>query len=250
METIESLSPWFYEFDLGEAGHTTSRLPSEVIGIHRSRLEMVNEAIDRHFTHEELRNATCLDIGCHEGFYSIEAVKRGFDSVLGIDVREPSLVKARYVARCLGLRNVTFRFLDAEMLHPKVIGSYDLTLFLGLLYHVENPMLILRNVFSVTKNLCIIETQVIDEIEGETEWGSGAHKKQPFHGVLALIDETEAFLENSEAGLTRLVMCPSKKALTAMLRQAGFRAVEYIAPPDGAYEQLARGKRVVCVAQV
>jgi hypothetical protein len=33
-----------------------------------------------------------------------------------------------------------------------------------------------------------------------------------------------------------------------MLKQAGFRRVETIAPPPGAYEQHARAKRVVAVA--
>jgi hypothetical protein len=33
-----------------------------------------------------------------------------------------------------------------------------------------------------------------------------------------------------------------------MLKQAGFRRAEILPPPPGAYEQHARGKRVVCVA--
>jgi methylmalonyl-CoA mutase cobalamin-binding subunit len=33
-----------------------------------------------------------------------------------------------------------------------------------------------------------------------------------------------------------------------MLRQAGFRRVRTVVPPPGAYEQHARGKRVVAVA--
>jgi hypothetical protein len=33
-----------------------------------------------------------------------------------------------------------------------------------------------------------------------------------------------------------------------MLKHAGFRRVEMASPPPGAYEQLARGKRVVCAA--
>ena len=107
-ETIESLAPWFYEFDLGAIGRTTSKLPADVVGIHRTRLDMVNVAIDREFSLEQVRASSCLDVGCHEGFYSIEAATRGFASVLGHDVREKSLQKARFVARTLNLSNVTF----------------------------------------------------------------------------------------------------------------------------------------------
>ena len=124
-----------------------------------------------------------------------------------------------------------------------------LTLFLGILYHVENPMLCLRNMRSVTKRICIVETQIIDEIVGEAEWGSVLWKR-PYHGVLALIDETPETLENPETGTVELVICPSRTALTTMLLHAGFREVEYIDPPPGAYEHVARRKRVVCIARV
>jgi hypothetical protein len=45
-----------------------------------------------------------------------------------------------------------------------------------------------------------------------------------------------------------LATCPSPKALEAMLKHAGFKRTEWIAPPPDAYEQHRRGKRVVCAA--
>ncbi|MBI1956597.1 MAG: hypothetical protein HYS38_09415 [Acidobacteria bacterium] len=45
-----------------------------------------------------------------------------------------------------------------------------------------------------------------------------------------------------------MALCPSPKALTFLLRQAGFRRAEIVKPPPGAYEQHARGQRVVCAA--
>ena len=247
METIESLSPWFYEFDLGTLGRTSSMLPAEVQPIHKSRLNMVNAAIDRVFAPERLRTIRCLDVACHEGFYSVEMAKRGIPQVLGIDVREESLQKARFVAQALSLDGLEFRQMNAERLDPS-IGTFELTLFLGLLYHLENPMLCLRNVSAATTEVCIVETQIIDEIEGETDWGSSSWKR-PYQGVLALIDETPEFeAQNRETGATPLATCPSRKGLVSMLKHAGFPRVDFIDPPVDAYEQLARGKRVVCAA--
>ena len=128
------------------------------------------------------------------------------------------------------------------------LGTFELTFFLGLLYHLENPMLCLRNASAVTSEMCVVETQVIDEIEGETEWGASAWKR-PYQGALALIDETPEFdNDNRETGATPLATCPSRKGLVSMLKHAGFPRVEFIQPPADAYEQLARGKRVVCAA--
>lgn len=246
-EQVAALGPWFYEFDLGPYGHTTSVLPPEVQPIHQTRLEMVNRAVDGHFG-ARARDIRCLDIGCHEGYYTVAMARKGMREVRGIDVRDVSLNKARFVARTLGLTNIEYERKNAEDLSVEETGPYDLVLFLGILYHLENPMLCLRNVSRITGEMCVIETQVVDEVEGAAEWGARAWTR-PYQGVLALIDESgEYYNDNTEAGATPIATCPSPKALEFMLKQAGFRRVETIAPPPDAYEQHRRGKRVVCAA--
>jgi tRNA (mo5U34)-methyltransferase len=245
---IDSFAPWFYEFDLGRYGKTTSKLPEDVKRIHTTRLQMVNMALEGHLTPERSGRLSCLDVACHEGFFSIELAKRGVRQVLGIDVREESLQKARFVAQVLDIQNARFQQLNAEEISPEITGEADITLFLGLLYHLENPMMCLRRTAAVTKEVCIVETQVIDEIEGSTEWGAQAWTRD-YQGIVALIDENAEFVDkNPETGASPLAMCPSRKGLVTMLKHAGFARVEFVPPPSDAYEQLARGKRVVCAA--
>jgi tRNA (mo5U34)-methyltransferase len=248
MDTIESLAPWFYEFDLGPLGRTESLLPPDVKPIHLTRLEMVRAAIRLHFSPERLREIRCLDVGCHEGYYSVAAAQLGVRDVLGLDIREESLQRARFVANSLGLPGVRFEHCNAEDVSAAKFGEFELTFFLGLLYHVENPMLCLRNIADVTCELCVLETQVIDEVEGTVEWGAQKWTR-PYQGVLALIDESaEHAASNRETGSTPLATCPSPRALEVMLKHAGFSHLEFIDPPTNAYEQHARRKRVVCAA--
>jgi hypothetical protein len=95
----------------------------------------------------------------------------------------------------------------------------------------------------------VLETQVVDEVDGVTEWGS-LEWTRPFHGILAVIDESGEYREgNQETGSTPVVTCPSPRALRAMLQAAGFRDIAVQPPPPDAYEQLARGKRVVVTAR-
>jgi ubiquinone/menaquinone biosynthesis C-methylase UbiE len=245
---VAELGPWFYPFDFGDGVKAPTKIPPEVEGIFETRREMVERAVEAHFG-ERLPQIACLDIGCHEGFYSIAMARMGVGRVVGVDVRESNLRRGRFVAEALGLGRVSFRQSNCERLEAAELGSFELTLFLGILYHLENPMLCLRNVASLTKELCIVETQVIEEVEGETEWGA-RHWKRPYRGALAVIDESGEFHSASgeETGSTPLALCPSPKALLFMLRQAGFRRVELVPPAPGAYEQLARGRRVVCAA--
>lgn len=244
---IENLGPWFYRFDFGAGLETTPAIPRSVEDIFDTRLRMLTAAVDTHFG-GRLRDIDCLDIGCHEGFYALAMARRGVRSVTGVDAREENLRRARFVANAMGVETIEFRQGQVETLAADPGRTFALTLFLGLLYHVEDPMRCLRQVAAVTGELCLIETQVVDEVEGFAEWGSRDWTR-PYQGILALIDESGEFdAGNRETGVTPIATCPSPKALLFMLKHAGFRRAEILPPPPGAYEQHARGKRVVCAA--
>lgn len=243
---IEQLGPWFYPFEFGDGLRTTALVPPVVTEIFDTRLRMLKGAVQAHFGSRE-QDLECLDIGCHEGFYSLAMARRGMN-VIGVDAREENLKRARFVARAMGIDNVEYREGRVETLSGELDRTFPLTLFLGVLYHVEDPMRCLREVAAVTGEMCVVETQVVDEVEGTAEWGARDWQR-PYQGILALIDETGEFDNGGrETGVTPMATCPSPKALRFMLRQAGFRRVEQIAAHEGAYEQHARGKRVIYAA--
>jgi tRNA (mo5U34)-methyltransferase len=243
---IEELGPWFYPFEFGDGLRTKPAIPAAVTGIFDTRLRMLESAVMAHFG-ARLRGLACLDVGCHEGFYSIAMARHGM-RVTGIDAREENLRRAGFVAQAMGLAGIEYRLGRVETLARDLGRSFPLTLFLGVLYHLEDPMRCLREVAAVTGELCVIETQVVDDVEGFAEWGSHEWLR-PYHGILALIDEGGEFSAgNRETGVTPMATCPSPKALLFMLRQAGFARAEILIPPPDAYEQHARGKRVVCAA--
>jgi SAM-dependent methyltransferase len=244
-EQIEALNPWFYVHDFGRGLKTTPAIPPHVAAIHDTRLAMVEAAVNSHFG-SRAAGLDCLDIGCHEGYYSLAMERLGFRTK-GVDARAENLQRARFVAEASDSA-VTYRQGRVETLAADEKRTYDLTLFLGLLYHVEDPMLCLRQVAAVTGEFCVIETQVVDEVEGFAEWGSQEWTR-PYQGIIALIDEGGDFSAGiRETGVTPMATCPSPKALMFMLRQAGFSRAELVTPGPGAYEQHARGKRVVCAA--
>ena len=244
---ITDLEPWFYEFNLGNGFRTKSALPTDVQEIFHTRLRMTQDVVVQHFK-DRLSKIQCIDVGCHEGFYSMAMASLGVSRVLGIDVREKSLAKAKFVADTIQSQNIEFEAGNCEDLSIENSGRFELSLFLGVMYHLENPMRCLRNIASITTDLCVIETQVVTEVVGSTEWGAKDWTR-PYQGVLALIDESDEFSAgNAETGASPVATCPSLRALLFMLKQAGFRRVDLIKPPPGSYEQHRRGKRVVCAA--
>ena len=73
---INDLGPWFYPFDFGSGLRTKALVPEEVTGIFATRLQMAEQAIVGHFG-QQVSGLECLDIGCHEGFYSLAMARRG-----------------------------------------------------------------------------------------------------------------------------------------------------------------------------
>jgi hypothetical protein len=69
------------------------------------------------------------------------------------------------------------------------------------------------------------------------------------HGALAIIDETED-LANPESSISGISLCPSTEGLLWIMRKLGFARVEVLPPPEGAYEQIASGKRVMVAGYV
>src|SRR5438552_3908175 len=145
---IDDFGPWFYAHDFGDGLKTTPAIPPQIAHIHDTRLAMVEAAIAQQFG-EGVRNIDCLDIGCHEGFYSVAMARQGM-RVAALDAREENLHRARFVAKASGV-HIIFRQGRVESLAHEEGRAYDLTLFLGVLYHVEDPMRCLRQVAAVTK---------------------------------------------------------------------------------------------------
>ena len=50
--------------------------------------------------------------------------------------------------------------IDVMDLSPERVGTFDIVLFLGVLYHLKHPLLALERVASVTRQLLILETVV------------------------------------------------------------------------------------------
>lgn len=101
-----------------------------------------------------------LDIGCRDGFFAFELESRGAQ-VVGIDYAAPDVTGFSIASQLLG-SGVTYVVENVYNLDPEKYGRFDLVLFLGVLYHLRNPMLALDRIRGVTRNegLLIVETQL------------------------------------------------------------------------------------------
>lgn len=164
-----------------------------------------------------LEGRSVLDVASHVGFWSIQARAAGADRVVGVEAARASVEVAKFVLDITGLDRISFQQQNAYDISPEDPGVFDVTLYLGLLYHLDKPVSALERLSSVTKQLAVVDTQVVP-----SPWPVCLLGPEYEH------EEGEAFHSNA------LKMLPSRGAVAMMLKHAGFREVYYV--PKGTKE--------------
>ena len=85
-----------------------------------------------------------LDIGCRDGFFSFAMEARGAD-VTGVDYAPSSVTGFEVAARVLDSK-VEYVVENVYDLDPQKYGRFDVVFFLGVLYHLRNPLLALDRI--------------------------------------------------------------------------------------------------------
>ena len=238
--------PWFYEFDLPDGRQTKSYLPPGVAQIHTTRLAMLMSTLEPVVGGDWAGNSV-IDVACHQGYFASHLARKGCP-VLGIDARAEHIADTELIARAYGLPGLRAAKHDINELRPGDLGQFDITLMLGLLYHIENPVGAIRLARALTKKACVIETQIVPNMSGVVDWGSYQFQR-PMVASFGIIDETGE-THAPEASTTGICITPSYDALLFLMRKLGFTRVERIAVPAGGYEQLTNGKRVMVIGFV
>lgn len=206
MDQIEALKRevdairWWHQIDLGNGITTPGDDPTA------SRLQHLKIP-------DDLTSLTVLDIGAWDGFFSFEAERRGAQRVLATDSfcwdgggwgSKAGFNLARRVLHSQ-VEDLTIDPLD---LSPEIVGTFDLVLFIGVLYHMRHPLLALERVASVTANMLILQTQV---------------------DLVPIERPAIAFYEGDEFNNDPTNWCgPNPPAVVAMLRTVGFKTVEIV----------------------
>jgi tRNA (mo5U34)-methyltransferase len=147
---IAALGPWFHNLHLPGGEQTAPDHPLGDFPAHKWR--HISTLLP-----ERLDGWSALDIGCNAGFYSFELAKRGA-TVVGIDLDEHYLRQARWAAEQLDAgRRVEFRRRQVYDL-ARTDESWDLVLFMGVLYHLRHPLLALDLIARRTRKLLVLQT--------------------------------------------------------------------------------------------
>jgi tRNA (mo5U34)-methyltransferase len=192
---------WWHTIDLGNGVVTPGR-------------DATSQKLATLHLPERFDGLEVLDIGAWDGFFSFEVERRGAKRVLAMDPmwanqNVPGFDKTGFLlAREILGSKVEDTDLDLYDLTAERVGQFDVVMFLGVLYHVKDPLGAIERVASVTRDRLILETHV--DLIGS---------RRPM----------AAFYPGDELlGDTSNWWGPNPPAVTAMLKAAGFRQVETV----------------------
>ncbi len=188
-EAIAATGFWWHSIDLGDGLLTPG-------GKNAALLRREWEAMKV----PDLAGRSVLDIGAWDGYFSFQAERHGAREVVALDHYVWSIDRAGWggykaacaergdppmpveqtdywnpvalpgkrgfdlACRALGsrVRSVVRDYLDVT---PADLGMFDVVFYLGVLYHMPNPLAALEKVAALTKELAVIETHAV-EIHG------------------------------------------------------------------------------------
>jgi len=246
-QEVSSL-PWYHSIDLGR-GVVTPGTPVNQRMLSRGLPDLTGRSV--------------LDIGAWDGFYSFTAERRGASRVVALDHYAWCVdldARNAYWDRCaaegvlpdhrrdltdffhpdtlpgrrgfdlahreLGsaVEPVVGDFMDVD---PATLGTFDVVLFLGVLYHVRDPLAALEQVRRLTAGVAVIETEAICVLglpdATLLDFTAGAEFRR---------DHTNWYV-------------PTAPALDALCRAAGFSRTQVVLGPPGPAGQLkAIGRRL------
>jgi tRNA (mo5U34)-methyltransferase len=196
---------WFHTIDLGDGVVTPGEDDTP------AKLATIGLPAD-------LSGRTVLDVGAWDGFFSFEAERRGARRVVAVDPSawRPDRPENEWGSKAgfdLARRTLGSRVEDVELddllqLSPETLGTFDVVLFLGVLYHLPDPFPLLERVAAVTGDLLIVET----------------------HGdLLGLRRPAMAYYPGAEVEGDRSTWWgPNPPLLRALLHRVGFAHVEVV----------------------
>lgn len=181
------------------------------------RQEFATEFLQR--VSRELELTTALDVGCGIGLFSNFLSELGF-RVVAVDGREENAAEGRR-------RYPEIKFVTKNAEDPSLpdLGQFDFVLCVGLLYHLENPFVAIRNLYSLTGQVLLVESMC-------------SPGQNP---GLDLLDEHQA----DNQGLNYIAFYPTEPCLVKMLYRAGFPFVYRFArlPRDPQFRDTVWRKR-------
>lgn len=213
---IRALAPWFHNLHL-PSGHQTA--PDHPLGDFPAfKWDQIGAVLP-----QDMAGLRVLDIGCNAGFYAVAMAQRGAQ-VLAVDVDPHYLRQAEWVRDQYGFGADQITLTQRQVYElGELEETYDIVLFLGVLYHLRYPLLALDIVAGTVRDLLVLQTLTMpgdDIVDPPADLDIDARG-----AMLAPGWPKMAFIERQLAGDPTNWWALNRACVEAMLRSSGLEVL-------------------------
>jgi tRNA (mo5U34)-methyltransferase len=163
---IVRLGPWHQDIEVSPGIRTGQPVPpgtySAELGVPTViRPERNLDSIVSQVYPGGLSGRSILDCACNAGGYLFAGARLGAGRSVGFDVRDHWIRQARFLAEHLPSENIRFFTSDLMALPDLQLGRFDVTMFIGIFYHLPDPVTGLRIAADHTKELLVLNTTML-----------------------------------------------------------------------------------------
>ena len=109
-----------------------------------------------------LNGMTMLELGPLEGAHTYQLEKLGAARILAIESNVEAYLKCLIMKEALGMKHAEFLLGDFNLYLRDCTERFDLVFACGVLYHMEDPLALIRGIARVTDR-CLVWTHYFDE---------------------------------------------------------------------------------------
>jgi tRNA (mo5U34)-methyltransferase len=155
-------APEGFDRDLFFAPHRWHQRWEIFHGIFTPGINSVDQICDFIGLPKDLRGLRVLDIGAWNGCFSFECERRGALEVVALSLENSRQSGFLRIREAIGSRVVKYEQSSVYDISPDRLGSFDIVLFLGVLYHLRYPLLAIDKIRPLCEGTVFVETHVID----------------------------------------------------------------------------------------
>ncbi|PZU10326.1 DUF1698 domain-containing protein [Sphingomonas sp.] len=170
----------------------------------------------------DLAGKRVLDIAPWNGFFSFECARRGAREVVSLGPEDPTHTGFQQTKDLLGLTNVHYVRDSIYNLTVERYGTFDVVLFLGLIYHLRHPLLALDRIYDVCDDTLYSDTPTIDRIIYDKTLTENQRTAILDAGSVIHQLPMLYYTGNSETGDAFNWFMPNMKGFRALIASSGF----------------------------
>lgn len=111
---------------------------------------------------DDLTGKSVLDIGAYQGMFSFECERRNAKEIVASDIYDTKWMSDNGIKLCKDILDSKIDIIPLSVYDvDKLNRKFDIILFFGVLYAIQNPILALEKLFDICNELVIVEAEVI-----------------------------------------------------------------------------------------